>query len=67
MSRNGQKIPEARREVLQVDAAVAIAVKIGENDVSVPAVDVEGGAELGELGPVDVAALVTVARLEQPP
>ena len=67
ISGNGQKIPESRREILQVDASIAIAVEIGEDDTGVGVVDVERGAQLGKLYTVDVAALVTVAGPEQPP
>ena len=52
---------------MQIDALVAIAVEITEDDVGVHLVDVERGTQLGELLAVDVAALVKVTRLEQLP
>ena len=67
MSRNRQKIAETWREILQIDALVAIAVEITEDDVGVHLVDVERGTQLGELFAVDVAALVKVTRPEQLP
>ncbi len=65
----GQEVPESKGEVLEADAAVAIVIEVGKDNIGVVASDFKTGAEITKFFEVYITlplGVTTVEKLLQP-